>query len=87
MTWISAAFTDTRVLPIHQCVRPERREPIVILPTPERVTRTAMHDSQYDSEEEVGAWFAQEVAIEFKDFVDEIFEESPEAIQITTETP
>ena len=53
-------------------MRPERREPIVIFPTPERMTRTAMYDSQYESEEEVDAWFAQEVAIEFKDFVEEI---------------
>ena len=33
----STAYTDTRVLPIQQRVRPARREPIVILPTPERV--------------------------------------------------
>ncbi len=44
------------------------------------MTLTAMYDSQYESEEEVDAWFAQEVAIEFKDFVEEILEESPEAI-------
>jgi hypothetical protein len=37
----SAAYTDTRVLPLQQRVRLARREPIVILPTPERVTRTA----------------------------------------------
>ena len=100
---------------MQQRVRPARREPIVILPTPVRVTRTAaqrrvpgfvigrspskhsgngrppptevtMRDSPYDSEEEVDAWFAQEVAIEYKDFVDEILEELPEAIQMTTET-
>jgi hypothetical protein len=34
----------------------------------------------------VDAWFAQEVAIEYKDFVDEILEESPEAIQMMTDT-
>jgi hypothetical protein len=28
----------------------------------------------------------QEVAVEYKDFVDEILEESPEAIQMTTDT-
>ena len=99
-----AAYTDTRVLPMQQHVRPARREPIVILPTPVRVTRTAaqrrvpgfvigrspskhsgngrppptevtMHDSPCDSEEDVDAWFAREVAIEYKDFVDEILEE------------
>jgi hypothetical protein len=43
-----------------------------------------LHDSPYDSEEELDAWFAQEVAIEYKDFVGEILEESPEAIQRTT---
>ncbi len=40
-TRTSAAYTDTRVLPLQQRVRLARREPIVILPTPERVTRTA----------------------------------------------
>jgi len=45
-----------------------------------------MHDSPYDSEEDVDAWFAREVAVENKDFVDEILEESPEAIQMTTDT-
>ena len=100
---------------MQQRVRPARREPIVILPTPVRVTRTAaqrrvpgfvigrspskhsgngrppptavtMHDSPYDSEEEADAWYAREVAVEYKDFVDEILEESPEAIQMTTDT-
>jgi hypothetical protein len=33
----------------------------------------------------VDAWFAREVAVEYKDFVDEILEESPEAIQMTTD--
>jgi hypothetical protein len=46
-----------------------------------------MHDSPYDSEEEVNAvWFAREVAVEYKDFVDEILEGSPKAIQMTTDT-
>jgi hypothetical protein len=45
-----------------------------------------MYDSPYDSEEEVDAWFAQEVAIEHEDFVDEILGESPEAIQTRTDT-
>ena len=114
-TRTSTAYTDTRVLPMQQRVRPARREPIVILPTPVRVTRTAaqrrvpgfvigrspskhsgngrppptevtMRDSPYDSEEEVDPWFAQEVPIEYKDFVDEILEELPDAIQMTTET-
>jgi hypothetical protein len=49
-------------------------------------TEVTMHDSPYDLEEEVRSWFAQEVAIEHEDFVDEILEESPEAIQTTTET-
>ena len=40
-TRTSAAYSDTRVLPMQQRVRPARREPIVILPTPVRVTRTA----------------------------------------------
>jgi hypothetical protein len=100
---------------MQQRVRPARREPILILPTPVRVTRTAaqrrvpgfvigrspskhsgngrppptevtMRDSPYDDEEEVDPWFAQEVAIECKDFVDEILEELPDAIQMTTET-
>ena len=114
-TRTSTAYTDTRVLPMQQRVRPARREPILILPTPVRVTRTAaqrrvpgfvigrspskhsgngrppptavtMHDSPYDSEEEVDAWYAREVAVEYKDFVDEILEESPEAIPMTTDT-
>jgi hypothetical protein len=45
-----------------------------------------MHDSPYDSEEEVDALFAREVAVEYKDFGDEILEESSEATQRTTET-
>ena len=49
-------------------------------------TEVTMHDSPYNSEEEVDAWFAREAAIEYEDFVDEILEESPEAIQMTTET-
>jgi hypothetical protein len=40
-TRTSTAYTDTRVLPVQQRVRPARREPIVILPTPERVTATS----------------------------------------------
>ena len=32
------------------------------------------------------AWFAREVAVEYKDFVDEILDESPEALQMTTDT-
>ena len=38
-------------------------------------TEVTMHDSPCDSEEDVDAWFAREVAIEYKDFVDEILEE------------
>ena len=45
-----------------------------------------MYDSPYDSEEEVDACIAQEVAIEHEDFVDENLEESPEVIQTTTDT-
>ena len=45
-----------------------------------------MYDSTYDSEEEMDAWYARDVAVEYKDFVDEILEESPEAIQMTTDT-
>jgi hypothetical protein len=45
-----------------------------------------MYDSPYDSEEEVDACIAQEVAIEHEDFVDEILEESPETIQTTSDT-
>ncbi len=46
-------------------------------------TAVTIHDSPYDSED---AWYAREVAVEYKDFVDEILDESPEAIQITTNT-
>jgi hypothetical protein len=44
------------------------------------------HGSPYYSEEEVDAWFAQEVAIEHDDFIDEILEESSNAIQMATDT-
>jgi hypothetical protein len=62
-----AAFIDTRVGKSPSKHSGNGRPP---------PTEVTMYDSPYDSEEEVDAWFAQEVAIEHEDFVDEILEES-----------
>ena len=72
-----AAFTDTRVGKGPSKHSGNGRPP---------PTEVTMYDSPYDSEEEVDACIAQEVAIEHEDFVDEILEELPDAIQMTTET-
>ena len=72
-----AAFTDTRVGKGPSKHSGNGRPP---------PTEVTMYDSPYDSEEEVDACIAQEVAIEHEDFVDEILEESPETIQTTSDT-